>query len=212
MALLMLAGMGVEARVGAVKKVHLHAPPPAANATLATKPDAKAVQDTSSQVAGQASRTTLTAALKVAVHELFVALRAKPGKDEQESFKDFLPRCLAHAEATVGKVDKSYTDMQLEANLLDQCAMDKEFTVYEDGFRTKKACQVFAKELKDARMEELDSGKTEKYENFCASYYDHVYPEKKKKAPKPEKAAAASRIGGTTALAALVLAAAATNM
>jgi hypothetical protein len=156
---------------------------------VAMKPGAD--QQATSAIAGtkvtQTASTFKALALEAAVHSLFVSLKAKP---KQEKFEDFLPRCLDHTKSLVGRVDKSYTDMQLEANLLHQCEMEKQFPrTYDHGFNNHEACKDFAKKLADARMEELENGKTDKYEEFCASYYEHVYPSKEKKAA-PKKSGA----------------------
>lgn len=84
------------------------------------------------------------------------------------------PGCMAHTKRVVRRVDLSYTDIQLESLLENECWMEQSFpNTYEDGFDHKKACKKFASDLVCARNQELKSGSCEGYEDFCQSYYLH---------------------------------------
>lgn len=127
-----------------------------------------------------------------AVHSLLVGLRKKP---EKEPYSEFEARCLEQAEAVVQENDQSYTDINLETNLLNECELERQFSsVHEDGFHSHSECQRFAKKLHEARKRELlDHKDVEAYENFCADYYLHIYPEEKAP-PKPPKKSAANSL------------------
>lgn len=86
----------------------------------------------------------------------------------------WLPGCMAHTKRVVRRVDLSYTDIQLESLLENECWMEQSFpNTYEDGYDHKKACKKFAGDLVCARNQELKSGSCEGYEDFCQSYYLH---------------------------------------
>lgn len=167
----------------------------------------KKKQARSLAVGGSSTTVTVMAAAEAAAtRALFAAL--KPRAEKREPLKKFLPRCLEHTAELVATIDKEYTDVQLEANLLHQCQAEKEFpAAYEDGFHTHEACEDFAHSLAEARMEELRTGKTDGYEEFCTEFYEHTYKlDKKKKAPPKSGAGrtlatAASLLGALVAVA-----------
>jgi len=141
---------------------------------------AKKVADVASSALAADHRVE-SGSLRVAVHTLLAGLRKK---QEKEPYDQFLARCLEQAKAVVAENDKSYTDINLEANLLIECDLDREFpTVHEDGFKSHAECQNFAKKLHQARFQELRHNKTDGYKDFCAAYYIHTYPE----TPKVQK-------------------------
>merc|ERR1719316_348881 len=58
--------------------------------------------------------------------------------DELPGLKAFLPACLAHTKAMVNQIDRSYTDLQLQTVLENECKLSKEFpALYEDGFSSQ---------------------------------------------------------------------------
>lgn len=88
-------------------------------------------------------------------------------------FDEWLPKCVHHVKALVADLDRSYTDAQLKYALQTDCHLDKEFTVYEDGFHNKTACEKFAELLVIAREADLKYGTDEGYKGFCTDYYLH---------------------------------------
>lgn len=182
--------------LGRQRSIRAHATPakpPQVNATKATPKVKSAPPTPVAQVAANSKATAATtkageaahaAALAQAVKSLFASLLVKGPESYKEEFE---PRCLDHVHALVARVDQSYTDVQLESNLLHQCEMEKEFPhSYEHGFNSHEACREFAKKLTRARMHELETGSDKGYREFCHDFYEHVYPPKKAK--KTEKA------------------------
>lgn len=96
-------------------------------------------------------------------------------KDEEDlEFEVFLEGCLVHTAEMVQQIDRSYTDMQLKTVLENECSLSKEFpTIYDTGFEHHKACVDFASKLTDARFQELNTGSTKGYKEFCTKYYEH---------------------------------------
>lgn len=89
-------------------------------------------------------------------------------------YESFMPACREHVRKVVVSVDHSYTDVQLEEVLEQQCKLDHAFDhVREDGFKQHDACKDFASNLAHARDEELRSGSSKGYEDFCEDYYVH---------------------------------------
>lgn len=86
----------------------------------------------------------------------------------------YLPGCLAHVKNLVSALDRSYTDVQLETVLKQDCELEKEFPQsQEDGFEHQEACLQFAERLVKARDTELETGSVKGYEEFCQLYYIH---------------------------------------
>jgi len=102
-------------------------------------------------------------------------------------YEDFMPACLEHTEELVHSVDQSYTDIQLQKVLEDECLLDKQFTTVEDGFDDHQACMKFAKELTAARNKELKTGSDKGYKTFCERFFVHKGGEKPEKKEKKEK-------------------------
>lgn len=91
------------------------------------------------------------------------------------SATEFVPKCVEHVDELVHTIDQHYTDAQLEAVLTHDCELTKEFPASRtSSFRSHEACLEFAKELTRCRMEELETGKTEQYEAYCQSYFEHL--------------------------------------
>lgn len=88
--------------------------------------------------------------------------------------EDFMPQCLAHVHRVIRRVDRWYTDEQLGTLLQNECDFDETFLSYEDGFEHREACEEFGNDLTQARYEELSSGSTKGYEDFCEKYHEHV--------------------------------------
>eukprot|EP00929_Paragymnodinium_shiwhaense_P102722 TRINITY_DN6593_c0_g2_i1.p1 TRINITY_DN6593_c0_g2~~TRINITY_DN6593_c0_g2_i1.p1 ORF type:complete len:205 (+),score=35.86 TRINITY_DN6593_c0_g2_i1:35-649(+) len=101
--------------------------------------------------------------------------------------KAFMLQCCAHVQELIHKIDRTHTDMQIEATLEQECELEHMFpNVAEDGFNEKESCQRFATKLHRARHAELDSGSTEGYVAFCRDYYFHKNPVKMEmEAPAP---------------------------
>lgn len=96
----------------------------------------------------------------------------------ETSYFDFEPGCLKHVRQLVTRSDKSYTDVYLEDHLRYACEMEKEFgmEIHNDGFKTHASCTQHAKDLHEARHEELATGNTNGYRVFCNSFYEHYCP------------------------------------
>lgn len=111
----------------------------------------------------------------------------KPVKDL--TFEEYLPACLEHTRQLIRALDKSYTDVQLETVLTDECWLEKEFPhAYEDSFEREQACREFGKKLAAARHMEVHTGQVEGYEGFCFEYYCHKGGDCRKKAePQRER-------------------------
>lgn len=149
-------------------------------ATLFTEPNVTAL----SRSAHKETNGTLTGAFSAAARaELRTLLRTLIGGRTQPA-AEFVPKCTAHVKQLVRDLDASYTDAQLERNLLNECQMAKEFPeTRKSGFHSHEACQDFAKKLADARMQELKSGDQGQYQKFCEDYHAHL-----KEGPQPAPA------------------------
>jgi len=90
-----------------------------------------------------------------------------------DSVTVLLRECIAHVKEIVATVDHSYTDMQLQHVLEQQCHLDHEFEGPEDGFDGHDHCKDFALKLKNARHEEVETGCEHGYTTFCEDYYIH---------------------------------------
>lgn len=89
-------------------------------------------------------------------------------------YETFMPACGSHVRKVVTSVDHSYSDEQLRTVLEHQCRLDKAFDhVAEDGFKHHDACVEFARQLSDARHEELSTGSSQGYAAFCADFFVH---------------------------------------
>lgn len=101
----------------------------------------------------------------------------KPGRRMKKikmPYSQFLPACLDHVQELVAKCDRGYSDLWLLNALQTQCELEDRFPrTYEDGFTREKACMEFAHRLVDARYENLETGSTAGYEEFCTKYYLH---------------------------------------
>lgn len=113
-------------------------------------------------------------------------------------FDDWLPKCVHHVKALVLDLDRSYTDQQLKYALRTDCILDKQFTVYEDGFHNKSACDKFAELLVIAREADLKYDTDEGYKGFCTDYYMHKSGKNvKKPEAEDEGGTAFSKMGKT---------------
>merc|ERR1719316_1400344 len=98
------------------------------------------------------------------------ALAGKPvGLDE------FMPECLAHVKELIDMVDSTYTDQQLGTVLKNECKRAHTYfpeSSPKTGFGDEAKCKELAGKLHDARMEELESGSKDGYEQWCTEYYE----------------------------------------
>lgn len=176
------------------------------------------------QPAGEAAAPpALVAATELATARLMHFL-AKPDDREfnlnrfDERFptmEHFVPVCMSHVHRLVNRIDLSYTDAQLQTVLENECwLMDHFDKVYVQTFHDDKDCTHFAKDLAEARDEELKSGKDHKYKQFCKKFYgfqkkDDEKEEKKKEeeenAKKQRSVGAVTLPSMTTLLAPIVL-------
>merc|ERR1719359_1285389 len=120
----------------------------------------------------------LSAAGKYALHRILHDL-ARIGfgvkKVSDESKEEFMTKCLAHVNELVYTLDNSYTDIQLETVLQHECQLSQEFPKSRSSnFRSHEACMAFSTKLAKARREEIDTGKTDGYNDFCLQYYTHM--------------------------------------
>lgn len=116
----------------------------------------------------------LTVELEGKDEEKKVKKKAKKQQPTMPAWSAYLPACLAHVKKVVSAVDRSYTDIQLETVLKQECWLDKKFPKsQEDGFEHQKACLDFAERLVRARATELETGSVAGYEKFCELYYEH---------------------------------------
>jgi len=102
---------------------------------------------------------------------LFVVSTAyAPSSDE------FLSACTSHMSGLLRRLDAAYTDVQLKTVLTHECVNKKLFpATYQRDFSSQQACLDFAKDLVAARDEELSSGSTDHYMNFCKAFYEHTF-------------------------------------
>jgi len=93
---------------------------------------------------------------------------------ELPEWRFFKPRCVDHMKRVLRRIDLSYTDEQLRTVLEHECVLDNDFPqTREDGFEHNRACKAYADDLTAARDEELATGKTDGYAEFCKNYYVH---------------------------------------
>mmetsp|Transcript_68602 Transcript_68602/g.178679 ORF Transcript_68602/g.178679 Transcript_68602/m.178679 type:complete len:310 (+) Transcript_68602:36-965(+) len=104
-------------------------------------------------------------------------LRTSANGTRIEELEDFMPQCLAHLHRVIRRVDRWYTDEQLGVLLSRECDLDQTFLSYEDGFKHREACEEFGADLTKARFEELASGSTKGYLEFCEKYHAHLTKE-----------------------------------
>lgn len=89
-------------------------------------------------------------------------------------FKTFLPGCLVHTAEVVQRIDRSYTDMQIQTVLEHECHLSKDFpAIHSSGFDDHATCMDFAKFLAEARHDELADGSTKGYKKFCQNFFEH---------------------------------------
>merc|ERR1719160_765402 len=95
---------------------------------------------------------------------LFVFLKGA----KTQKWKEFRPKCLDHVDGMMKTIDRDYSDAQIETVLTNECIHSKEFpNAVETGIRKEETCKKFAKQLAEAREEELYSDSKEGYEKFC---------------------------------------------
>jgi len=118
--------------------------------------------------------------LHVAMHKLLADLATI----DTQTKETFMSKCMVHVQSLVSALDRSYGDMQLETVLVNECKAAEEYpSEISTGFENITTCKDFAKKLTLARMHELQSGHTDKYQSFCTDYYD-LKVEKEKAAAK----------------------------
>jgi len=92
-----------------------------------------------------------------------------------ESGVEFVGNCVAHVRQLVLALDQEYTDVQLRSVLESECHRERRFPEsHSTGFRSHRVCMDFAKRLSDARMYELNTGRTCGYTAFCEAYMVHL--------------------------------------
>lgn len=145
-------------------------------------PDAHPMQpDASLSVEGKSALRKLLHDLVEINGDMTVNTTFGVRKGQSESREEFMPKCLAHVKELVHDIDRSYTDVQLKNVLTQECQLSKEFPRSNpSNFQSHEACLKFAEKLSDARMEELETGKTDQYQEFCKEYYDHAAVEGQK--------------------------------
>lgn len=134
---------------------------------------ARVLQQTLGSPSTPASQVHFIPVPVVAEQQLLQFLAAK----EMPPYHDFLPACLAHMKKVVTSVDNSYTDIQLEQVLEDQCWLDHKNLHPNkddwDGFDDHHFCKDFSTKVVDARHAELETGKKSAYEDLCKDFYVH---------------------------------------
>jgi len=129
-------------------------------------------------VFGLAAQGSKVAAVRQGVDDLvhfLEATNASSTNSDPPGCDEFIASCLQHVKALVARIDHSYTDVQLQSVLENECWLEKRFpNVTEDGFEDEKSCQEFAKKLTTARHQELADGAQTGYGSFCNSYYVHL--------------------------------------
>jgi len=97
-----------------------------------------------------------------------------PAVATEGNFEDFLPGCLVHTAELVQSIDASYTDMQIQTVLENECLLKKEFpTVVDHGFDDHGDCMHFAESLSKARHAEVREGSTDGYKTFCKEFFEN---------------------------------------
>lgn len=76
-----------------------------------------------------------------------------------EPLEAWMPKCLEHVQQLLGQLDGAYTDEQLEAALVYECELSREFPTQKatKQFGSHAICVDFAKELARLRMEEVEA-------------------------------------------------------
>eukprot|EP00927_Polykrikos_kofoidii_P046887 TRINITY_DN40_c0_g1_i1.p1 TRINITY_DN40_c0_g1~~TRINITY_DN40_c0_g1_i1.p1 ORF type:complete len:193 (-),score=33.45 TRINITY_DN40_c0_g1_i1:263-757(-) len=87
----------------------------------------------------------------------------------------FLPQCLTYIAKLLKRLDRSYTDVQIQPVLEHVCSHEPDFPhAAEDGFSNKATCQEFAEMLANARETERQTGSKDAYEEYCKKYHEHI--------------------------------------
>eukprot|EP00927_Polykrikos_kofoidii_P046891 TRINITY_DN40_c0_g1_i5.p1 TRINITY_DN40_c0_g1~~TRINITY_DN40_c0_g1_i5.p1 ORF type:complete len:162 (-),score=27.27 TRINITY_DN40_c0_g1_i5:239-724(-) len=87
----------------------------------------------------------------------------------------FVPQCLTYIAKLLKRLDRSYTDVQIQPVLENVCSHEPDFPhVAEDGFSDKATCQEFAEMLANARETERQTGSKDAYEEYCKKYHEHI--------------------------------------
>lgn len=97
--------------------------------------------------------------------------------------------CASHLGSLIRRLDRHYTDAQLRTVLVNFCITSEEYSSlpgFQDGFRSQKACETFAKNLVEARDAELagEEGAESGYTGLCRSY---LGIKRRVKLPAPKK-------------------------
>merc|ERR1719171_3004702 len=72
-------------------------------------------------------------------------------------------------------MDENYSDEEIEAVLMHECDLARQYPESrKSGFKSHEACKHFAKKLAKARAEEVRTGNTAQYEQFCREYHHHL--------------------------------------
>lgn len=123
------------------------------------------------------SNTTWTVTLsEVSKHELHELLHIFVEEAlHVEPLAAFKPKCLEHVKKLIHSIDHAYTDVQLQTALENECKLAKEFpNSQKSGYKSHDKCMEFAKKLAAARDQELKTGDTAQYEQFCEDYHEHL--------------------------------------
>jgi len=90
-------------------------------------------------------------------------------------WEEFKPHCVKHVKKMVSGIDESYTEEQTEAILQHECDLARQYPESrKSGFKSHQACKQFATKLAKAREEEIKTGNTGQYEQFCKEYHHHL--------------------------------------
>lgn len=128
---------------------------------------------------------TLPLSLSPEAHKEFIDLMLVLGVGDDTSkniddmilmpWEEFKPHCVNHVTKMVSKIDESYTEEEIEAILQHECDLARQNPESrKSGFKSHQACKVFATKLAKARAEEVKTGNTNQYEQFCKEYHHHL--------------------------------------
>lgn len=98
----------------------------------------------------------------------------------------FVPKCEKHVKGMVKDLDATYTIETLRAVILKECKLARKDPAKDSGFRDNKNCKEFACRLADCRVQEIKTGETAQYHEYCEDYYNHIQTEPHRPAPAAE--------------------------
>lgn len=120
---------------------------------------------------------------------------------QQITWSQFLPKCQEHLDIVLEKIDRHYTDEQLEVTLKDECRLAKEFYITtakkRTGMKSEADCHRYAHQLAEAREQELWNQSDQGYVDFCRSYFEYHGGGGEIPAEKPQAAKSPSMFNGS---------------